>query len=759
MSGRRNSRGLPASLTTRANRLNIPSLHTKSSIAIVLKVALLAWLYFSMCLEQTSAADPAKISRLTILHTNDLLGRLLPEPFLGQHDWGGFARLAHVMEQERGARHDSVLILDGGDALGDSPLAGVDAGRLVVHLMNRMGYDAMVVGNHEFDFGIDSLYSRRQEATFHLLGANLGVTSDRPPLTAPFVLKNRAGITVAIIGLVSPGMKKSINRIHSPALGIGDPRAALQALLNGPAGQADLQIVLVHMNASEAQDLALDFPEVELWIAGSLARVTPKGTYQHVVRFDGGGYLVTTPGRGVKLGRIDLRLRRDWSGLELVDVRPTLVPVGPSVLQDRHVALLIDRQHEILKQALRENVGRVNGPIVDAPQWVADLIRTRLNAEVGIINHGTLRELNLDGDIQLGTLFQLVRYDDILVRVQVSGRQLLAMAASSARRTGKGEQLVFSGFDSKSGRVGGRMLSQKEHYQVATTGFLASGGDDYMSFSGFPDPKSGKEITLRRLLEEHLRAHPAVGRWDGARQVGRGVWKSGASLNGSLSRTTVDASAIQYRGVSFLGGDDAMAWNGQLESRNSYESRRGTLSALLRTGFGQVVTRDRRRDAVDRVEVEVLYTLAGRSPAPFLGFDINTVWTPQQGESHPVTLRMKGGVYRSFGSDAGVRVGLAVERDLVQADYVAGLEVAPKYRLQLRPGSALASETKFFWGASEKSTLSLQNFNSLKVLLVGNLAATLDVNLFLHRDGTVQALAVKSEIHFGLGYSWNWKRH
>lgn len=718
-------------------------------------VVLATLVLFLSCGDSTNAADADH--HLTVLHTNDLLGRLLPEPYLGQPDWGGFARLAHVIEQERGARHDSVLILDGGDALGDSPIAAVDAGRLVVHLMNRMGYDAMVLGNHEFDYGIDSLYARRDEATFHLLGANLGVNSDRPPLTAPYVLMERAGLKVAVIGLVSPGATKSINRLHNPALGIGDPRAALQNLLKGPAGQADLQIVLVHMNAREAGDLALDFPEVDLWIAGSLARVTPKGTFQHVVRIGGGGYLVTTPGRGVKLGRIDLRLRRDWSGIELVDVRPTLVPVGPLVLKDRHVSFLIDRQHEILKNALRENVGRVNGPIVDAPQWVADLIRTRLNVEISIINHGTLRELNLDGDIQLGTLFQLVRYDDILVRVEVTGRQLRAMAESSARRTRQGEKLVFSGFDPESGRVGGRMLSRKERYQVATTGFLASGGDDYLRFKGFPEPISGREITLLRLLEEHLRAHPAVGRWDGARQVGRGVWKNRTSLNGSLSRTTVDASANRYSGVSFLGGDDAMAWNGQLESRNSYESRRGTLAALLRTGFGQVVTRDRRRDAVDRVEVEALYTLAGRRPAPFLGFDVNTVWTSGQGESHPVTLRMKGGVYRSLGPDAGVRVGLAVERDFVEADYVAGLEVAPKYRAQLRPGNVLASETKFFWGASQRSALSLQNFNSLQIRLVGNLAATLDANLFIHRDSNVQALAVKSEIHFGLGYSWRKK--
>ena len=225
---------------------------------------------------------------LTILHTNDLLGRLLPEPYLGQSDWGGFARLAHVIDQERGARRDSFLVLDGGDALGDTPISALDAGRTVVELMNQMKYDAMVVGNHEFDYGLDSLYARRIEAKFDLLGANVRVESDRPPLTKPFVLKKRAGLSVAVIGVLSLGCGEAGQPAAESGTGYsrpGTPR--YRRCWTGQPDIADLRVVLVHMSAGEARGLALAFPEVELWIAGSYARVTPAGAFEHAVRIDG----------------------------------------------------------------------------------------------------------------------------------------------------------------------------------------------------------------------------------------------------------------------------------------------------------------------------------------------------------------------------------------------------------------------------------------------------------------------------------------
>ena len=718
---------------------------------------LLVVLIWSAACGPLAAAAEESEHRLTILHTNDLLGRLLPEPYFDEADWGGFVRLAHLIKEQRSARPDSVLVVDGGDTLGDSPLAGVDAGRMVVRLMNAIGYDAMVVGNHEFDYGLDSLRVRASEANFNVLSANVRVASDSTALFAPFVLIERAGLQIALIGLLSPQALKVVNPVKNPALNIDNPHLVLETLLEGPAGRADLQVVLVHMSAQEARDLVRAFPQVDLCIAGGFARETHKGALEHVVRFAGGGYLVTTPGRGAFLGLVDMAVHRKEDKIVLVDVQPQLVPISPEVPQDQTVASLIDEQEEAVQRAQQQQLGNTNEPIDDTAQWVADLIRTRLNTEVSVINQGTLRVLTLDGDIQLGTLIRLVRYDDILVRVEVLGSQLTAMAASSAKRTSGGQRLVFSGYDVETGLIGGRPLVPEEKYQVATTSYLASGGDDYWTKKEPLNMELADWITLKQMLEEHIRRYANLGRWDGVRRGGRSVWKNSTKLNGSLSHTTLDASASRYSGVSFLGGHDALAWSGQFESRTSYESQRGTLVALLRSGFGQLRTRSSLHEAVDRLEGDVLYTWSQRRLAPFLGLDINTVWTAVSGEKHPLALRFKGGLHKKWGPDAGVRVGLAMERDYVQATNVMGLEIAPEYKEELWQGNVVSSQAKFFCGVRQRSTLSLQNFNSLRIRLLSNLAAILDANFFLHRDSQVQALAIKSELQVGLGYSWSEK--
>ena len=144
-----------------------------------------------------------------------------------------------------------------------------------------------------------------------------------------------------------------------------------------------------------------------------------------------------------------------------------------------------------------------------------------------------------------------MRYDDVLVRVEVLGSQLKAMADSSAKRPSGSQRLIFSGYDVQTSLIGGRPLVPEEKYQVATTSYLASGGDDYWTKREAPNMESADWITLKQILEEHIRKYPNLGRWDGVRQGGRRVWKNSTKLNGSLSHTTLDASASRYSGVSF----------------------------------------------------------------------------------------------------------------------------------------------------------------------------------------------------------------
>ena len=102
-------------------------------------------------------------TRLVILHTNDIYGQILPRDGIG-----GMVELATLVR-----RADADLILDGGDMFTGTMLADEFQGRLVIEIMNAIGYDAAALGNHEFDYGLEALEARVREADFPILSANV----------------------------------------------------------------------------------------------------------------------------------------------------------------------------------------------------------------------------------------------------------------------------------------------------------------------------------------------------------------------------------------------------------------------------------------------------------------------------------------------------------------------------------------------------------------------------------------------------------
>ena len=128
---------------------------------------------------------------------------------------------------------------------------------------------------------------------------------------ASFLLTERSGLQIAVMGLASSRMADEFSTVDLAALDIQDPRETLESLLSGPAGRADVRIALVNMSMDEARDLALSFPQVQLFIAGGTAAGPESRPAEHVVRFVDGRYLVTTPGRGTHLGRLEITFRRE----------------------------------------------------------------------------------------------------------------------------------------------------------------------------------------------------------------------------------------------------------------------------------------------------------------------------------------------------------------------------------------------------------------------------------------------------------------
>ena len=737
--------------------------------------------------------------RLTIYHTNDLRGNMYSEDGFDDAahagnqepedatDRGGLAAIASMIRAHDGAG-DSVLVLDGGNAMGATPACEVDGCRALFQLMVMAGYNAMAVGGQEFTYGLDTLATRAGQAGqagFRVLGANLEIGDAAEEVgdavheaIAPFLLTERSGLQIAVMGLVSSGMADDLTSLDPAALDIRDPHETLESLLAGPAGRADVRIALVNMGMDEARDLALDFPRVQLIIAGGTTAGPEPRPAEHVVRFVDGRYLVTTPGRGTHLGRLEITFRREGGNTAVTSLRPFLVPAGSPLLPDlaaapessdspgleesvpstappdSAVSAVVAWQRETVRRIYDVRIGRTREPIEDTGAWVADLARTKLAADVAAVDRHALRPIRLDGEVRLRTVTRLVRDNDVLVRVTVSGRQLRAWAGRLSRE----HDVVFAGYDAESRTVDGRPLNQGRTYVVAVPMNLADQAliREARSFRILRD--TGTRIGLRELVTAHVRGSGTLDRWEGIRRGPRSVMEGSTRLSGSLSQTTLEGPADQYSRDPFLSGEEALAWLVHVAHNSTRYTPAGTFSTQLRTGYGRLNNNGSQREAVDRIDGELLYSLPSSSLSQFVGLDVNTVWTGDEGQKHPVVLRFKGGLQTELGSQAVVRVGLALERDRVTAMNVVGVEVAPEYRTSLLPGNSLSSQARVFWGTGQRQTMSVQHYNHLRFRLLDDLAATLDANIFLHRDSDIDQPAVKFELQVGLGYDWRFYR-
>ena len=715
-------------------------------------------------LQTPAAADaaprsPDSPSTLTVLFTNDLKGQLRPYPYFGESR-GGMARLVRLL-RELDPRGDA-LILDGGDALGPDPMAQFDAGRLFAGLMDRAGYDAMVPGNHGLNYGIDTLRTRQREVSFPFVAANLVDADSGEPLLTPAVIVDRAGLRVLVTGVLPMAAKRVINPVTTADVDITDPGNALQELLavHQRGRDFDYAVVLAHMRPLQALQLAQKVSGIDLFIAGDNPTGDAEGGAIELVRLVSGAYVVSCPHAGAFVGRVDIEFGVGaTSGDSAFVVKSTvsrLIPLSASLPEDSEARRRIEAQEAAYEKRGRRVIGTITEKIVDSPQFVCELMRQTLETEVGILNMGALRPVELAGPVRVAQIDSLLRFDDRPVALKLTGKKLLGMAGSSRQRPRGGQRLVFSGFDPAAEKVGGIAIQKEEKYTVATTRYLASGGDDYIEPSAMADA-TVHASELGQLVSRFLATHSEPLRALTRNRGGGSSWKTQTQFTNSLSLTTLNEDAGLYKGVSSISGRDAMAWNAVMNARSSRTTARGALALDVKSSFGQLREQDRFTEAADRLDADLVYSLQRRQPAPFVAAAINTVWTAPSGDERPLTLRGSAGVHSILAESLNARFGLALERDFVEETNQVGLEVVPEYRRRLAGGNALNSKAKLFMSATESRKVSLQQFNSLVINFSGDLHITVDANFFFHWDNQVSEPALKSELQIGFGYVWDGK--
>ncbi|MDA0747101.1 MAG: bifunctional UDP-sugar hydrolase/5'-nucleotidase, partial [bacterium] len=359
-----------------------------------------------------------------ILHSNDLYGQLG-----GQHEGdqllGGMAARVYLIRtiQETGP----TLVLNGGDAIGPATLSAWDKGKTVIAAMKRAGYTAMTLGNHEFDYGLEELNKRHEEAGFPFLVANMVGKGGTETPTTGYLLVDLEGVKVGIVGLVSQDIATQVNPKHVENLTFTDPAEAGQKAVQALREQgADYLIALVHMREQEVLALVQKLDGVDLVVAGGFRGAERTREMRSLIRMANGMHIVSTPRYGLYLGQVAVRfVKGKDGGYRAVRTDADLIPVDEDVETDPETTGIVSELEEAYTRATAKTLGGIEGETLDAQaELVATLIRTHTKTEVGIINRGTFRKIEPQDTLRLRDVNQFIRFDDTLVKMILTGKQL-----------------------------------------------------------------------------------------------------------------------------------------------------------------------------------------------------------------------------------------------------------------------------------------------------------------------------------------------
>ncbi len=454
------------------------------------------------------AAATLEPTTITILHTNDLHAHPLPSA-IAQMQYGGYARQAELIKKFR-SNDPNVILLNAGDTFQGTLFYQTFEGLAEAAFMNSVRYDAMCVGNHEFDNGPGRLGQFARFANFPLLAANLDVSAEpelKGRIGATAVVKS-GSVEVGIVGAVTPDTPN----ISSP----GPNVKFLDLVSSVQKGIDDLEkrginriILLTHIGYREDRELARRIRGADVIVGGHSHSAlgtpalpgwpTPAGPYPTVEKdLDGQSvYIVQGYEWGKVLGRLKVHFDASGKVTHVSEAAP--VVIDASVPEEPVVASLIEAFKKPVANLADQPVGSASAEITrGGANPVASIITDAMlqatvkhGATAAFVNAGGVRAGFDQGDITYGEAIAVQPFANSLVVLELTGEELKRVLEDGVANAQKTGGLLYpsagtsysvdlrkpSGARVSDLVVAGKPLDPKGTYLIATPTFSASGGD------------------------------------------------------------------------------------------------------------------------------------------------------------------------------------------------------------------------------------------------------------------------------------------
>lgn len=525
----------------------------------------IAALLLALCVSVVGQQSTTHRVHITILSTTDLHGNILPKDYYTEKaDARGLAKAGAIIKKVR-QENPNLLLLDSGDTIQGTPLEFYHNKKNnqppdpMMLIMNSLGYDAMAVGNHEYNFGLPVLNKARAEAKFPLLSANTYDKGSNKTHYAPYIVKEIAGVRIGVLGLTTPGIPNWDNAQNYEGLEFHDPlKEALKwvPIMRGKE-HVDFIVVAMHMgieedlntgvlnpgqvtNENEALRIARKVPGIDVILMGH--------THVDIPSLIVNGVLLTQANHwGRHVARVDLYIdkagARSW---KLTAESARTIPVDRAE-PDADIVRLADPYDRETENWLGRVIGNSDAELTAtqarfADSAILDLIQ-KVQLEAGQADVSMAASFNPQARIPMGPITVreiagLYVYENTLVVVEVTGRQLKDALEHSARyfrayEPGKpiadlvDEKVPAYNFDIAEGvdytldltkpfgqRIQnlvfkGKPVTPEQKFKLATNNYRVNGGGGYTMYKDAPVVYRSSEL-IRDLIIDWVERHKTI---------------------------------------------------------------------------------------------------------------------------------------------------------------------------------------------------------------------------------------------------------
>lgn len=482
-------------------------------------------------------ANPQELQTVTLIHTTDLHGHILPtQTYTGQENVGGFARCATRIRQWRKEHPDS-LLLDIGDVYQGTAESHANQGSLMMDLFNRLGYDAWAPGNHDFDWGPEIIARNLALSKSSVLASNLNLSGkpfadcDGPwKSVRPWTMRSVAGFRIALIGIVTPGLPYWLAPETLGGVQVEHPAESLKrCIAEANSEKADAIVLMAHMGwrdqddfANPIRDMLRQAPGAHVLLAGH--------THQDKPSWKTGGVLCSQASYyGIHCGKLDLVFDRE--SRKLVSCEATTSLMDASVELDPAVLEAADPDLRKSNELLGKRIGTITrtmkgqGRDNEVAALFCDLFAEALDRNktpVDGVFHGTFGNGDLPaGDITVGDCWKLLPYENLLMTASLSATEIIEILKEE-RRIRRSDR-ILSHFELKLNREGDVTLFEHKGKPVAADARFTIAMNTY-------DGQSGGQSMMR--LREIVSSPSAK------RQV-TSIDTRGALIDGILNRKQI----------------------------------------------------------------------------------------------------------------------------------------------------------------------------------------------------------------------------